>query len=96
MTTLNYLIYDDSDKTGVATGNNKFLRLFLNYLYNSYDSSNNKNKKVLNLNKVLINLNKLDCGIDEKLLLINKDECIIISYKELKEIIDNKFRLMRE
>ena len=96
MTKLNYLIYDDSDKTGVATGNNKILRLFLNYLYNSYDSSNNKNKKVLNLNKVLINLNKLDCGIDEKLLLINKDECIIISYKELKEIIDNKFRLMRE
>ncbi|RCK64949.1 PAB-dependent poly(A)-specific ribonuclease subunit PAN3 [Candida viswanathii] len=96
MTKLNYLIYDDSDKEGVKSGNDKILRLFLNYLYNSYDTSNNKNKKVLNLNKVLINLNKLDCGIDEKLLLINKDECIIISYKELKETIDNKFRLMRE
>ena len=88
MTKLNYLIHDNSNSE-----NDKIIKLFLNYVYNCYDSNN---KKVINLNKVLINLNKLDCGIDEKILLVNNDECIIISYKELKEIIDTKFRLMRE
>ncbi|CAX41856.1 poly(A)-nuclease subunit, putative [Candida dubliniensis CD36] len=88
MTKLNYLIHDNSN-----TENDKIIKLFLNYVYNCYDSNN---KKVINLNKVLTNLNKLDCGIDEKILLVNNDECIIISYKELKEIIDTKFRLMRE
>ncbi|KAL6451625.1 PAN3 PAN2-PAN3 deadenylation complex subunit PAN3 [Candida maltosa Xu316] len=86
MSKLNYLLYKNTNE------NDKILRLFMKYIYNCYDNQ----KKIINLNKVLINLNKLDCGIDEKILLINNDDCIIVSYKELKEIVDYKFRMLRE
>ena len=37
---------------------------------------------------------KLDVGVDEKIMLMSRDEqsCLIVSYKELKQCIDSTFR----
>ncbi|KAG5417707.1 PAN3 [Candida metapsilosis] len=70
----------------------KVIRLFQQNLFQFYD---NNGARVINLHKVLVNLNKLDCGVDEKLLLVNESECIIVSYKEVKEIIDSQFRQLK-
>ncbi|CAI5759803.1 unnamed protein product [Candida verbasci] len=90
MTKINFIIFNSTNVSQI-----KILKLFQHYLFNTYDING---KKQINLSKILINLNKLDCGIDEKILLVsnNQQECIIVSYKEIKELIDSQFRLMRE
>lgn len=70
----------------------KIIQLFQQNLFQFYDPNG---ARVINLHKVLVNLNKLDCGVDEKLLLVNENECIIVSYKEVKEIIDCQFRQLK-
>ncbi|KAG7666379.1 PAN3 [[Candida] subhashii] len=77
-----------------TTNTHKIIKLFYDYVFNSYHETTGK--RVVDLSKVLINLNKLDCGIDEKLLLVNNEEneCIIASYKEIRDIIDSSFRII--
>lgn len=67
------------------------IKLFNDYIFHQYD---NNNKPVIDLSRVLVKLNKLDCGIDEKFMLITRDEklSILLSYKELRDIIDSTFR----
>lgn len=72
--------------------NNKYIvKLFKDYIFNQYDEFG---KPVVDLSKVLINLNKLDAGIEEKILLVSRDDksCIIVSYKEIRDIVDSLFR----
>ncbi|KAI5964359.1 PAN3 [Candida pseudojiufengensis] len=93
LTKLNFVINNYNSNMKINDKNNlKILKLFQHNLFNFIDSSG---KNILNLHKVLVNLNKLDCGIDEKLLLTSEKEYIIVSYKELKEIVDVQFRLFR-
>ncbi|CAI4044945.1 hypothetical protein SKDZ_11G1800 [Saccharomyces kudriavzevii ZP591] len=65
--------------------------LFYDYIFHQVDSTG---KPIMDLTHVLRCLNKLDAGIQEKLMLVTPDElnCIIISYKELKDLIDSTFR----
>ncbi|KAI5970348.1 PAN3 [Candida margitis] len=70
----------------------KVIQLFQQNLFQFFDHNGNRS---INLHKVLVNLNKLDCGVDEKLLLVNENECIIVSYKEMKELIDCQFRQLK-
>ncbi|KAI5950369.1 PAN3 [Candida theae] len=70
----------------------KVIELFQQTLFQTYDSNG---ARVVNLHKVLVSLNKLDCGVDEKLLLVKENEYIIVSYKEIKEIIDSQFRQLK-
>ncbi|EGW31143.1 uncharacterized protein SPAPADRAFT_63057 [Spathaspora passalidarum NRRL Y-27907] len=71
----------------------KIIKLFHDHVFNCYDE---RGKRVVDLSKVLVNLNKLDCGIDEKVLLVSNDdnECIIASFKEIRDIIDSQFRVI--
>lgn len=41
---------------------------------------------MLDLGHVLMCLNKLDAGIDEKVMLVSRDEqnCFVLSYREVK------------
>ena len=41
-----------------------------------------------------INCIKLDAGVDERIMLVSRDEqsCLIVSYKEIKNCIDSAFR----
>lgn len=67
------------------------IKLFHDYIFHQIDPMN---KPVVDLSRVLVKLNKLDCGLDERFMLITRDDklSILISYKELRDIIDSTFR----
>ncbi|AAS51398.1 ACR172Wp [Eremothecium gossypii ATCC 10895] len=69
--------------------------LFYDYVFHQVDENG---KSVMDLTHVLRCLNKLDTGVSEKIILVTPDEmnCIIISYKELKDSIDSTFRSMTQ
>ncbi|SCU88541.1 LAME_0E00276g1_1 [Lachancea meyersii CBS 8951] len=69
--------------------------LFYDYVFHQ---SNELGRPVMDLTHVLRCLNRLDAGTSEKLMLVTPDEmnCIIISYKELKDLIDSAFRAMSQ
>lgn len=70
------------------------LKLFKDFVFHQVDEAG---KPVTDLFHVLCCLNKLDAGIEEKILLVTEDEkiSIIVSYKELKEMIEKGFKELR-
>ena len=42
---------------------------------------------------MLVHLNKLDAGVDERLLLMSRDElnCVIVSYADIKRYVETAF-----
>lgn len=71
------------------------IALFYDYVFHQVDTSG---KNVLDLTHVLRCLNKLDAGVSEKIVLTTPDEmnCIMISYNELKDLIDSTFRSLAQ
>lgn len=69
--------------------------LFYDFVFHQVDASG---QNILDLTHVLRCLNKLDAGVSEKIVLATPDEmnCIIISYKELKDLIDYTFRSLAQ
>ncbi|SJM88755.1 related to PAB-dependent poly(A)-specific ribonuclease subunit PAN3 [Zygosaccharomyces bailii] len=69
--------------------------LFYDYVFHQVDATG---KNVMDLTHVLRCLNKLDAGVAEKIALVTPDEmnCIIVSYKELRDLIDTTFRLLSQ
>ncbi|CDO94555.1 unnamed protein product [Kluyveromyces dobzhanskii CBS 2104] len=69
--------------------------LFFDYVFHQKDDTG---KNVMDLTHVLRCLNKLDAGVSERFMLVTPDEmnCIIISYKELKDLIDSTFRSLTQ
>ncbi|CCK71428.1 PAN-complex poly(A)-binding subunit PAN3 KNAG_0H00120 [Huiozyma naganishii CBS 8797] len=67
--------------------------LFYDFVFHQMDESG---KAIVDLTHILRCLNKLDAGAQEKIMLATSDNmnCIIISYKELKDLIDSTFRSM--
>lgn len=70
------------------------LSLFRNHLFRQSDQNG---RPVVDLAHILRELNKLDAGIDEQLLLLAPDNVtfMIVSYKELKELVASAFRELR-
>lgn len=68
------------------------VKLFNDYIFHQVNDATGKN--VVDLSRVLVKLNKLDTGIDETFMLISRDEkvCILVSYKEMRDLIDSIFR----
>lgn len=85
------LLVNLSEKDKADNGSFYVIKLFQQFVFNSYDECG---KPVVDLSRILYNLNKLDAGVDEKILLISaeEDSCIIVSYKEVKNIIELTFR----
>ncbi|KAK9470026.1 uncharacterized protein V1510DRAFT_424207 [Dipodascopsis tothii] len=81
----------DHDPAWSETGDRYLLKLFRDYVFHQVDE---KGDPVVDLAHVLKCLNKLDAGVDEKVMLVSRDEqsCLIVSYKELKNCIDGVFR----
>ncbi|CCD23672.1 PAN-complex poly(A)-binding subunit PAN3 NDAI_0C00120 [Naumovozyma dairenensis CBS 421] len=69
--------------------------LFYDYVFHQLDSNG---KPIMDLTHVLRCLNKLDAGIQEKIVLVTPDElnCIVITYKELRDLIDSTFRSLSQ
>jgi len=74
--------------TWSETGERYYLKLFRDYVYHQIDS---EGRPVLDLGHILGCLNKLDAGVEEKIMLVSRDEqnCFVVSYRELKRAIES-------
>lgn len=72
-------------------GSKYILKLFRDYVFMQYDDVG---KPVVDLSRVLTIMNKLDAGIDERFVLVSRDQksCIIVSFKEIRDLLDSIFR----
>ncbi|KAF9287131.1 hypothetical protein BKA57DRAFT_463021 [Linnemannia elongata] len=81
----------DMDPAWSETGDRYIIKLFRDYVFHQVDEAG---LPVLDVAHVLTCLNKLDAGVDEKIVLMSRDElsCLIVSYREIKACIDSAFR----
>ncbi|CAH7671664.1 hypothetical protein PPACK8108_LOCUS6464 [Phakopsora pachyrhizi] len=81
----------DHDPSWSETSERYLLKLFRDYVFHQVDSVG---KPVIDLSHVLTCLNKLDAGLDERITLISRDDqtCAVVSYAEIKRILDSAFR----
>ncbi|KAF7978167.1 hypothetical protein HWV62_1354 [Athelia sp. TMB] len=72
------------------TGDRYIIKLFRDFVFHQVDELGNP---VVNLSHVLTCLSKLDAGIEERIMLVSRDEqsCLVVSYKEVKSCIDSAF-----
>jgi len=70
------------------TGERYYLKLFRDYVFHQVDA---EGRPTLDLGFILTCLNKLDAGIEEKILLVSRDEqnCFIVSYREIKRAFES-------
>ncbi|ORX51326.1 hypothetical protein DM01DRAFT_1347129 [Hesseltinella vesiculosa] len=80
----------DMDPRWSETGDRYIIKLFRDYVFHQVDESG---VPVVDMAHVLSCLNKLDAGVDEKIMLMSRDEqsCLIVSYKEIKNCIAAAF-----
>lgn len=78
------------DGSWSETGERYPIKLFKDYVFHQVDETG---KPIVDLTHVINCMNKLDAGVDENLLLVSPDEmtCLIMSYKELKDLIHKSF-----
>lgn len=78
------------DGSWSETGERYPIKLFKDYVFHQIDE---RGKPVVDLTHVINCMNKLDAGVEENLLLVSPDEmtCLIMSYKDLKELINKNF-----
>ncbi|KAF9355198.1 PAB-dependent poly(A)-specific ribonuclease subunit 3 [Mortierella sp. NVP85] len=81
----------DMDPAWSETGDRYIIKLFRDYVFHQVDETG---LPVLDVAHVLTCLNKLDAGVDEKIVLMSRDElsCLIVSYREIKACIESAFR----
>lgn len=72
------------------TGDRYIIKLFRDYVFHQVDEHG---RPVVNMSHVLTCLNKLDAGVDEKIMLISRDEqsCLVVSYRDVKTCIETAF-----
>ena len=72
----------DHDPRWAETGDRYLIKLFRDYVFHQVDENG---RPVTDLSHVLTQLNKLDCGVEEKIMLVSRDEasCLIVSYREV-------------
>lgn len=75
----------DHDPRWAETGDRYLIKLFRDFVFHQVDESG---RPVTDLSHVLTQLNKLDSGVEEKLMLVSRDEgsCLIVSYREVSFI----------
>ncbi|WFD29511.1 PAB-dependent poly(A)-specific ribonuclease subunit 3 [Malassezia sp. CBS 17886] len=75
------------DSQWAETGDRYVVRLFRDMVFHSIDEHG---QPVLDLSHILVHLNKLDAGIDEKIMLVSRDElsCLVVSYGEVKRCLE--------
>ncbi|KAI9317774.1 hypothetical protein BX666DRAFT_1940653 [Dichotomocladium elegans] len=81
----------DMDPSWSETGDRYIIKLFRDYVFHQVDENG---APVVDMVHVLTCLNKLDAGVDEKIMLMSRDEqsCLIVSYKEIKNCIISAFK----
>ena len=63
------------------------IKLFRDYVFHSISPTG---APVLDLSHVITSLNKLDAGLDERIMLVSRDErsCLVVTYREIKACIE--------
>lgn len=76
----------DHDPRWSETGDRYLLKLFRDYVFHAVDENGHP---VVDLAHVLTCLNKLDAGVDEKLMLVSRDNynCFVVSYKDVRTFL---------
>ncbi|GAB5590090.1 PAB-dependent poly(A)-specific ribonuclease subunit 3 [Umbelopsis nana] len=84
----------DMDPSWSETGDRYIIKLFRDYVFHQV---NENGAPAMDMVHVLTCLNKLDVGVDEKIMLMSRDEqsCLIVSYKEIKNCIISAFNDLR-
>lgn len=72
------------------TGDRYLIKLFRDHVFHQVDESN---RPILDISHVLTALNKVDVGVDEKIMLMSRDEqsCLIVRYKDIRACVDAAF-----
>ncbi|GAA5966985.1 hypothetical protein JCM3765_004422 [Sporobolomyces pararoseus] len=80
----------DHDPRWAETGDRYLIKLFRDFVFHQVDENG---RPVTDLSHVVTQLNKLDCGVEEKIMLVSRDEasCLIVSYRELKNAIEGAY-----
>ncbi len=80
----------DHDPSWSESGDRYLIKLFRDYVFHQEDEFG---KPVINMTYILKQLNKLDAGLNEKIMLVSRDEqsCLIVSYKEIKDCMEKAF-----
>ncbi|KAM0747829.1 hypothetical protein T439DRAFT_328503 [Meredithblackwellia eburnea MCA 4105] len=80
----------DHDPRWAETGDRYLIKLFRDFVFHQVDENG---RPVTDLSHVITCLNKLDAGVDEKIMLISRDEqsCLIVSYREVKNCIESAY-----
>ena len=87
-TTQNSSTHNSAPSSWSETGERYYLKLFRDYVFHQVDPDG---RPVLDLGHILGCLNKLDAGVEEKIMLVSRDEqnCFVVSYRELKRGIES-------
>ncbi|EIE79602.1 hypothetical protein RO3G_04307 [Rhizopus delemar RA 99-880] len=80
----------DMDPSWSETGDRYLIKLFRDYVFHQVDEHG---QPVIDMVHVLTCLKKLDAGVDEKIMLMSRDEqsCLVVSFKEIKNCITSAF-----
>jgi len=72
------------------TGDRYIIKLFRDYVFHQVDEHG---RPIVNISHVLTCLNKLDAGVEERIMLVSRDEqsCLVVSYKEVKACVSSAF-----
>jgi PAB-dependent poly(A)-specific ribonuclease subunit 3 len=72
----------DHDPRWSETGDRYYIKLFRDYVFHSVDENG---QPVVDISHVLTCLNKLDAGVDEKVMLVSRDNlnCFVVTYKDV-------------
>lgn len=79
------------DLSWSETGDRYMLKLFRDYLFHAVTA---EGKPWMSNAHIVQNLNKLDCGAQEKVQLVSRDEqsVLVVTYNELKNCLDRAFQ----
>lgn len=86
MAKIEYVVAQDKDDTGT-----QIAHLFRDFVFCAQTEDG---RPLVDLARVLVTLNKLDAGTSEKIMLVlrKEDTCIVMSYKEIKDALEQTFR----
>ncbi|RKP35628.1 kinase-like domain-containing protein [Dimargaris cristalligena] len=77
------------------TGDRYLIKLFRDFVFHQVDEHG---RPVVDMAHVLTCLNKLDAGVSERVMLTSRDEqsCLIVSYRDIKQCIENAFHELQQ
>ncbi|KAJ3105021.1 PAB-dependent poly(A)-specific ribonuclease subunit 3 [Phlyctochytrium planicorne] len=84
----------DLDPSWSETGDRYLLKLFRDYVFHQVDETGSPQ---VDFTHVITCLNKLEAGVEEKIMLMSRDEqsCLIVSYGDLKKCVETAYRTLR-